>query len=93
MNMLALLIALLPAAQSAELGRLFFTPAQRTQSGSAQAEAAPTRLDGIVQKHGGHRTVWLNGVAQDAPPAAACDRQAISPPPHGLQLKVGESAP
>ena len=56
-----------------QLGRLFFTPEQRTQleysklmnSDSGSSGHALT-VNGIVQKHGGKRTVWINGVPQQA---------------------------
>jgi len=55
------------------LGRLFFTPEQRAQldysklqnSDSGSGGRALT-VNGIVQKHGGKRTVWINGVPQQA---------------------------
>jgi len=55
------------------LGRLFFTPEQRAQleysklqgSDSGSSGRALT-VNGIVQKHGGKRTAWINGVPQDA---------------------------
>lgn len=63
-----------------ELGRLFFTPEQRTlldynnarqaqpdsNSGSAldSNNARALTLNGIVQMHGGKRTAWINGVPQ-----------------------------
>ena len=56
-----------------EMGRLFFTPGQRTQldhgySREARPENRDSRvlLNGIVQQHGGKRTVWINGVPQQA---------------------------
>ena len=57
-------------ANAGELGRLFFTPAQRTQMDYNFArEVRPDSdnrrslsVSGIVQKHGGERTVWINGV-------------------------------
>lgn len=72
-----LLVGLLPAAagtaDAGELGRLFFTPEQRAQFEyrQQQGESTPdsTRsltVNGIVQKHGGERTVWINGVPQTA---------------------------
>ena len=66
---------LLPThADAARLGRLFFTPQQRidleyTNSRNAPAEggsASVLTVNGIVQKHGGVRTVWINGVPQKA---------------------------
>lgn len=61
------------AAQADSLGRLFFTPEQRAQLDDAHARNATTEEDassvlvvnGIVQKQGGGRTVWINGVAQN----------------------------
>lgn len=68
------LMVLLPAvtiADAEELGRLFFTPEQRTQLeygksqnlGSGDGARALT-VNGIVQKQGGARTAWINGVPQ-----------------------------
>ena len=68
------LVALLLAATTTsaeELGRLFFTPEQRAQleHGKSQntdsgANSRALTVNGIVQKHGGSRTVWINGVPQ-----------------------------
>ena len=56
-----------------ELGRLFFTPEQRAQLDYSYAQGADSTntsstliLNGIVQKHGDKRTVWINGVPQQA---------------------------
>ena len=53
-----------------ELGRLFFTAEQRAQleysrqqNDPAPGNARSLTVNGIVQKHGGERTVWINGVA------------------------------
>ena len=62
------------SANAEELGRLFFTPEQRAQLDHSYArEARPDNndrggviLNGIVQKHGGKRTIWINGVPQQA---------------------------
>jgi len=56
------------------LGRLFFTPEQRAQleyskplySDSAGSSGRALTVNGIVQKHGGKRTAWINGVPQQA---------------------------
>ncbi len=70
-----LLVSLIPAAAQADnLGRLFFTPEQRTQldyprARNATADSGGTSVltvNGIVQKHGGGRTVWINGMPQNA---------------------------
>lgn len=54
-----------------ELGRLFFTPQQRTllERGQQATIDRPASVDsltinGIVQIHGGERTVWINGVPE-----------------------------
>jgi len=60
-----------PLTYAEQLGRLFFTPEQRAQmedndqqgSGSVGSARVLT-VNGIVQKHGGERTVWINGVPQ-----------------------------
>jgi hypothetical protein len=66
------LIASAPA-NTEELGRMFYTPEQRAQldadhARSATPEDSPNviSIDGIVQRHGGERTVWINGVPQVA---------------------------
>lgn len=71
--MLALFGAL-PAAQAGELGRLFYTPQQRQQLEYQDARTGVAAgggrgyiiVNGVVQKQGGKRTVWINGVPQDA---------------------------
>jgi hypothetical protein len=67
---LGLLATSAAQAQQPHLGRLFFTPEQRTQfdygkfqEGNATSSDSLT-LNGIVQKHGGSRTAWINGVPQ-----------------------------
>ena len=56
-----------------ELGRLFFTPQQRMQlDHNYLRDVRPDNTDqvlilnGIVQKDGGKRTIWINGVPQAA---------------------------
>ncbi|NNM68372.1 MAG: hypothetical protein HKM00_00085 [Gallionella sp.] len=62
-------LAGLSAARAEELGRLFFTPAQRAQQnygklqeGDAESNSRSLTVNGIVQRHGGARTAWINGV-------------------------------
>src|SRR5512145_1927697 len=60
------------SAQAGEMGRLFFTPEQRTQlnysyqgtTAKPGASGSGVILSGIVQKHGGKRTAWINGISQ-----------------------------
>jgi len=65
----ALIVA--PFTYAEELGRLFFTPEQRAQlerpqqqNGDSLNNTSVLTVNGIVQKHGGERTVWINGVPQ-----------------------------
>jgi hypothetical protein len=89
-------LLLMAAAETCaeELGRLFFTPEQRAQleSGQLRDEGNPARarsltVNGIVQKHGGERTVWINGVPQ---PAGKSDERA----PESVPVAIpGQSQP
>jgi len=86
-------------ANAEQLGRLFFTPEQRAQLEFDQQGKSPDSthsiaVNGIVQKHGGERTVWINGIAQLA--GKSDDRTPESVPvavPGQLQpikIKVGQ---
>ncbi|MBI4809524.1 MAG: hypothetical protein HY799_11335 [Nitrosomonadales bacterium] len=73
-----IMLTLLPAAHAGELGRLFNTPQQRQQMefqatnsrGDIDSPEAVKRnyiiVNGVVQKQGGNRTVWINGAPQAA---------------------------
>ena len=75
-----LMLTLLPVAHADEWGRLFNTPQQRQQlefqgtrsrseSDSDNPEAVKRNyiiVNGVVQKQGGNRTVWINGAPQTA---------------------------
>lgn len=98
------LAALLLGAQTCgaeELGRLFFTPAERAQLDYGKLQNADPRdnrgvltVNGIVQKRGGGRTVWINGVPQDA--GASDERSPDSVPiavpgqKEPVKVKVGQ---
>lgn len=70
--LLLALFGLLSAAEAGELGRLFYTPQQRQQleyqeSSNSEADTGGRGyviVNGVVQKQGGKRTVWINGVPQ-----------------------------
>lgn len=97
---LALLLALSTAAQSGGLGRLFFTPEQRAQleynyARNATADNAQTSvlmLNGIVQQHGGARTVWVNGEAKNSGHSGSPALEAVTVPgkTHPVAIKVGQ---
>jgi hypothetical protein len=68
----ALAVTVSAPSYSEALGRLFFTPEQRKQLDYNYAQGATSdnfsnavTLNGIVQKHGGKRTAWINGVPQE----------------------------
>lgn len=100
---LALLFALstIPSTQADSLGRLFYTSEQRAQmeqerARNATAENEPPSsvltVNGIVQKRGGKRTVWINGTAHNSgysgePSAEAVTVPGKSPP---IKVKVGQ---
>ena len=90
------------AAQASSLGRLFFTPEQRAQLDYAHARSIPADggsssgviVNGIVQRHGGPRTAWINGVPQKA--GNSDDRSpdalpvAVPGRPRPVKIKVGQ---
>lgn len=92
--MFGLMLTTATAVDAAELGRLFFTPEQRMQleSGQPQGDGTPgsnhsLTVNGIVQKKGGPRTVWINGVPQ---PAGKSDEDS----PESVPVAVpGQSQP
>jgi hypothetical protein len=100
--LLLTLFSFFHTAQAGELGRLFFTPQQRQQlefqeTSNNSGESGHRNyiiVNGVVQKHGGSRTVWINGTAQPAeqgsdktPSAATVAVPGKSQPIH---LKVGQ---
>jgi hypothetical protein len=84
-----------------ELGRLFFTPEQRkeldynyAQGVSADNYEHALMLNGIVQKHGGKRTAWINGVPQPVGRSDEKSPESVAVPVPGqhksVKLKVGQ---
>lgn len=105
-SLLLLTMFCLPAvAHADELGRLFFTPQQRQQlefqqSGSRNAASGHSNyiiVNGVVQKHGGNRTVWINGAAQAAEQGydrnPTVERVTVPGKAQPVQLKVGQKLP
>ena len=102
--LVAVLLGLAPALAAAqELGRLFFTPQQRSalderrrarvpDKPTAAVVAAPvTRVDGYVKRSGGPSTVWINGdpLSESAPEAPRIDTSRT--PSGSVSITVGES--
>jgi len=96
-----LLTAAAPIAQASELGRLFYTPEQRAQLEAQKITGATTTggnqnyivVNGVIQKQGGNRIVWLNGEAQ-TPVRASNNPASIDVAVPGktkhVQVKVGQ---
>jgi hypothetical protein len=102
--LVAVLLGLAPVlAAGQELGRLFFTPQQRSalderrrarvpDKPTAAVVAAPvTRVDGYVKRSGGPSTVWINGdpLSESAPEAPRIDTSRT--PSGSVSITVGES--
>ena len=87
-----LLLLVAAAAQADELGRLFFTPAERATLDARRRARVPdrpaaaviispvTRIDGYVKRSEGPSTVWMNGesVLEGLPDAPRIDATAGS---------------
>ena len=96
-----LLFTFIPTSNADNLGRLFFTPEQRTHLDYAYSRNAPAEgnsspfltVNGIVQKNGGPRTVWVNGVAQSAEGSnerTPTAQTVAIPGSHPVKIKVGQ---
>lgn len=98
--------SLLPlAAESQELGRLFYTPAQRQDldrrrtSNTTQAAVATVIEDrvtanGRVTRSSGPSTTWINGQPQDDPLRERNAATVTLPPEENqpsVSLKIGET--
>ncbi len=94
----AALLSGVSQVRPAELGRLFFTPEQRKELERHQQENASNghilTVNGIVQKTGGGRTVWINGVPQTANSSSehAADEVSVALPGQAkpAEVKVGQ---
>ena len=100
----ALALSTAPLTRADELGRLFFTPEQRAQLDYSFARTArpddtydrAVTLNGIVQKHGGKRTAWINGTPQEVGRSDERTPESLSVAIPGqskpIKLKVGQRA-
>ncbi len=70
-----------PVLGEPPLGRLFFTPAERTAQ-AASPVAAPPMLNGWIRREGKLRALWLDGVRVQ--PASAL---SAVPPVSSLRLR------
>ena len=96
--LLLLLLAAAAPVAAQDLGRLFFTPEQRSSLDARRKARVPdrpaaavvvsptTRLDGYVQRSGGPDTVWVNGEAITDQAEAA---PRIESPGAGGRVSIG----
>ena len=84
------------------LGRLFFTPAQRSSLnagkliGTPRSSLAPAvlgprevTLNGVVTRSDGESTVWINGRSLDRRPASGVSATASGSDPAAARVKLG----
>lgn len=92
------------AADTPELGRLFFTPERRTAlerqrthniQEAQTLQGSSMSLDGVVYRSSGKVTVWINQQAQTESESARTGVSAVISPknPGGALLQPGEEAP
>ena len=87
---------LVSSIQSETLGRLFFSPEQRSQldynlarkTVSEEAPASMLTVNGIVQKNGGKRTVWINGAVLNSGQRDEFDAEVIAVPGKSIPVKI-----
>jgi hypothetical protein len=100
------LVSLVPAhaADTQELGRLFFTPERRATlerqrtlnvQETQALQGTNMTLDGVVYRSSGKATVWVNRQAQTENEASRTGVSAVISPktPGGALLAPGEEAP
>ncbi len=89
------LTLLIPACAQADapLGRLFFTPEERSAMDRHETPATdipPPQVNGIVRRNDGRATVWVNGEQRRDIPASDQRAQVIDPRGVPVWRKVGE---
>lgn len=113
MNMIAFALfcsslgfAPLAQANHANMGRLFFTPAERTQleqqhkqqtykaqmSDNGEDERASITVNGLIKRSDGSRIVWVNGRAQKLSAGGDPNKVPVTVPGQSkpVQVKVGQ---
>jgi hypothetical protein len=93
-------LGLLSTARADELGRLFFTPAERKQlelqhalkPGNSDQAPSIVTVNGVIKRSDGSRIVWINGKAQQLTPSGNSDKIPVTVPgkKKPLEVKVGE---
>lgn len=101
-GLLGLMLMITTSADAEGIGRLFFTPKQRAQleysqqqSGNLPGSIHALTVNGIVQKQGGGRTVWVNGAPQldDNSDERAPESSAVAVPGQSqpARIRVGQT--
>jgi hypothetical protein len=88
-----LVLAATTSVQGAELGRLFFTQNERAQlerqhvlsADEAGNESRSLIVNGVIQRDGGKRIIWINGEQQ---PAGTADSRTPASVPVILPVKT-----
>jgi hypothetical protein len=94
------LIVAMPA-NAESLGRLFFTPEQRSELEYSKLQkqdlgenSSTLTVSGIVQRYGGARTVWINGEPKNAGKSDERAPESLQVPVPGqlqpVKVKVGQ---
>jgi hypothetical protein len=96
------LITLSTTSQAAELGRLFFSQSERAQlerqhvlsADEAGDDSRSLVVNGMIQRDGGKRVIWINGEQQ---PAGSADSRTPASVPvilpgktESVEVKVGQ---
>lgn len=93
--------SMMPHAQANELGRLFFTPTERSQFEQAlkarqaengSSEQSVIAVNGIIQRSDGSRIVWINGKVQHTGHGSDPNKVPVLVPGKNntVEVKVGQ---
>jgi hypothetical protein len=95
---LYLIVVIATPLRAEEIGRIFYSPEQRKQldiNHLRQSSTDEVIVNGIVQKHGGKRTAWINGVAEVVGRSDERSPASIRVPIPGkskpIRIKVGQT--
>ena len=99
---LYLIVVIATPLRAEEIGRIFYSPEQRKQldinhlrQNSTQSSTDEVIVNGIVQKHGGKRTAWINGAAEVVGRSDERSPASIRVPIPGkskpIRIKVGQT--
>lgn len=94
-HLAVILATLCTTAQAAELGRLFYSPNERAQlerqhvlsADEAGNDSRSLVVNGMIQRDGGKRIIWINGEQQNAGPSDSRTPASVS------VILPGKSAP